>query len=209
MDSAPETQSTWLSVTDLAARLGRDKAAISRRASRLIEQGLLVWRRGPKGSKLINVEAFERLAAADVDAINEMNGLAAAAAGSPVLSREQARRTKIAADTAQLQLDALKGELVRLCDFSAGVTMQGEMLARMIDQLPNEASALAVEEAKNGSVFAQALLDLMRREPPGARSFFKTLAGNHRGAIADAFAALAQAPAQDTTATPLESETVA
>jgi hypothetical protein len=133
---------------------------------------------------------------------------AGAAPGDPILAREQARRTKIAADTGQLQLDLLKGELVRLSDFSDRVTVQGETLARLVDQLPDEANALAIAEAKNGAAFAQALLDLMRRDPPGARAFFKLLARHQRSAIADAFAALAQAPAEETAGAALESEMV-
>jgi hypothetical protein len=131
------------------------------------------------------------------------------APSDPILGREQARRTKIAADTAQLQFDALKGELVRISDFSDRVTVQGETLARVIDRLPDEAVALASVEAKNGSAFAQALMDAMRRDPQGARSFFRILARNQRGAIADAFAALAQAPAEETATAPIESEMVA
>ena len=175
--------------------------------ARLEELGALTTRPGPRGSKLVNAARVRGAAIAKHgDAVNEANGRRAAiarddAGGSPddpILAREQARRTKIQADTAQLQLDVLKGELVRMADFSAGVTMQGETLARVIDQLPDEANALAIVEAKNGSAFAQALLDTMRREPPGARAFFRSLARHQRGAMADAFAALAQAPAEET-----------
>ena len=210
----------WVSVSELARLRGVDKAAISRRVARLEELGALSTRPGPRGSKLVNLTEFEEAIAKHGDAVNEANGRRAMVArddaghsrDSPILAQEQARRTRIAADLGQLQLDTLKGELVRIADFSAGVTVQAETLARVVDQLPDEAVALAGAEARNGSGFAQALLDLMRRDPPGARAFFRALARSQRGAMADAFSGLAQAnqvekaPAEVTAAAPLESE---
>ena len=225
VELANDSSGEWVSVSELARLRGVDKAAISRRVARLEAAGALTTRPGPKGSKLVNAAEFACAVEQFTDTVREANGRRPAAAredlgrspDDPVLAREQARRTKIAADTAKLQLDALKGELVRLADFAAGVTIQGETLARVIDQLPDQASALAVAEAKNGSVFAEGLLELMRRDPPGARAFFRILARNQRGAIADAFSALAQAPefsgANDFnrigSAAPLDSEMVA
>jgi DNA-binding MarR family transcriptional regulator len=204
----------WVSVSELSRLRGVDKAAISRRVARLEELGALKTKPGPRGSKLISVNEFEAAIAKHGDAVNEANGRRAVIArddagrspDNPNLAQEQARRTKIQADIAQLELDELRGSLVRLADFSAGVRMHGETLARVIDQLPDEVSALAVAEAKNGSVFAQTLLGAIRSDPPGSRAFFKILARNHRNALADAFAALAQAPAEEAAASPLESE---
>jgi hypothetical protein len=201
-----------LTVSELARVRGVDKAAISRRVARLEAAAALTTRPGPRGSKMINADEFARAVENSTDTVREANGrrsaagrdLAGAAPGDPSLAREQARRTRIAADTGQLQLDVLKGELVRISDFSERVTVQGETLARVIDRLPDEATALAGVEAKNGSAFAQALMDTMRGDPQGARSFFRILARNQRGAIADAFAALAQAPAEETAVAPLE-----
>src|ERR1700722_7695560 len=232
---ADESPGEWLSVSALARALGVDKAAVSRRVARLEAAGALSTRAGERGTKLINHDEFNLAVEMTKDAIRETNGRAASpvhrmaaeasgrrsaaatqvaepamgdAPGDPILGREQARRTKIAADTAQLQFDALKGELVRISDFSDRVTVQGETLARVIDRLPDEAIALASVEAKNGSAFAQALMDAMRRDPQGARSFFRILARNQRGAIADAFAALTQAPAEETAGATLENEMV-
>ena len=210
----------WVSVSELARLRGVDKAAISRRVARLEELGALSTRPGPRGSKLVNLTEFEEAIAKHGDAVNEANGRRAMVArddaghspDNPILAQEQARRTRIAADLGQLQLDTLKGELVRIADFSAGVTVQAETLARVVDQLPDEAVALAGADAKNGSGFAQALLDLMRRDPPGARAFFRALARSQRGAMADAFAGLAQAnqvekaTAEEAGTGPLENE---
>jgi DNA-binding MarR family transcriptional regulator len=213
---ADESSGGWLTVSELARVRGQDKGGISRRVARLEELGALTTRRGPRGTKLINGDEFAAAVEQHTDTVREANGRRAATArdleadspGDPILAREQARRTKIAADTAQLQFDALKGELVRISDFSDRVTVQGETLARVIDRLPDEAIALPGVDAKNGSAFAQALMDTMRREPQGARSFFRILARNQREAIAHAFAALAEAPAEETAGATLESERV-
>jgi DNA-binding transcriptional ArsR family regulator len=213
---AAESSAGWLTVSELARVRGVDKAAISRRVARLEAAGALTTRPGPRGSKLIEASEFARAVEDLTDIVREANGrhgasgrdLVGAAPGDPILVREQARRTKIAADTAQLQFDALKGELVPISDFSDKVTVQGETLARVIDRIPDEAIALAGAEAKNGSAFAQALMDTMRSNPQGARSFFRILARNQRGAIADAFTALAQASAGETAGAPLENEMV-
>jgi DNA-binding MarR family transcriptional regulator len=183
MESAPEIQSQFLNITDLAARLGRDKAAISRRAKRLIERWLLVWRRGPKGSKMINVEAFERLAAAYVNAVNEMNGLAAAAANSPVLSREQARKTAIAADLLQLEREQRIGNLLALAEAQRAVRDCAGRLRRGVEQMSSRAEEVASSLAKD-SAFARSLLEALRSDPQGARAYFRSLARDQLAALA-------------------------
>jgi len=102
----------------------------------------------------------------------------------------------------------MRGLLVRVVDISAGAAFHGESLVRVIEQLGAEATVLATVQAKN-SPFAQALLDAMRSDQAGARSFFKALARKQRAALADAFAALAESPveaaAEEAANAPLES----
>ena len=163
-------EDTWLSISALARSLGRDKAGVSRRVARFEEQCLLATRIGKSGVKLVNRDDFDRVASETVNAIQEANGRAASQinrmaaetngrrrsasrpaaeadtgdASGPVLSHEQARKTRLAADIAQLQLDELRGMLVRVADISAGAAMQGETLARRIYQmLPEWADDLA------------------------------------------------------------------
>lgn len=206
----------WLTVSSLARLRGVDKASISRRVARLEAAGALTTRAGERGTKLINHAEFNLAVEMTKDAIREANGRAACdnsvlpreamaaeangrrsaaasqvaeadigdAPSDPILAREQARRTKIAADTAQLQFDALKGELVRISDFSDRVTVQGETLARRIDQmLPEWAEDLAAIVAKDGTA--------------GLRAALKGKARELRGALAEAFAALAATPAHE------------
>jgi MarR family len=193
---ADDTSGAWLSVSALARELGRDKGGISRRISRLEAQGLLKPRVGKAGEKLINRAEFDRVAEMTTDAIQEANGRRRAAANpvaeadmgdasvGPRLSHAQARKTQIGADIAQLQLDELKGLLVRAADIDAGAAIQGETLARRIDQLlPEWADELAAVVAKDGTA--------------GLRAALKVKARELRGALAEAFAALASTPAHE------------
>jgi DNA-binding IscR family transcriptional regulator len=202
----------WLTVSALARMRGVDKAAISRRVARLEAAGELSTRVGLRGTKLINVDEFNRAVERTVDAIREANGRAAivlpraaireangrrSAAASqvaeadmgdtpsdPILAREQARKTMLAADIAQLQLDELRGLLVRVADIAAGAAMQGETLARRIDQmLPEWAEDLAAIVAKDGTA--------------GLRAALKVRARELRGALSESFAALVATPAQE------------
>jgi hypothetical protein len=165
----------WASISELATLRGRDQAGISRRVKRLQAQGLLITRRGPRGEKLVNIDAFERAAAGDVDAVNEANGLRARDDSDPILSREQARKTAIAADLAQLELDKRLGLLLPLEDAKQAARACAERLRRAAEQMTSRAEEVASGLAKD-SVFARALLEALRGDPQGARSFFKTLA---------------------------------
>lgn len=198
---ADKSSGGWISISELARLRGVDKAAISRRATRLEELGALATRPGPRGSKLINAAEFARAVENLTDTVREANGRRGGAArdgeggasSDPVLAREQARKTQISADIAQLQLDELKGLLVRVADISAGVAIQGETLARRIDQmLPEWADDLAAVVAKDGTA--------------GLRAALKGKARELRGALADTFAALASAPAGQDQAAPAEAE---
>jgi DNA-binding transcriptional MocR family regulator len=207
-DVAEESSDAWLSVSALARALGRDKAGVSRRVSRLESEGLLKSRVGNAGQKLVNRAEFDRVAEMTTDAIQTANGrrraadspVAAADMGDvvgPVLSHQQARKTQISADIAQLQLDELRGSLVRVADISAGASVQGETLARRIDQmLPEWADDLAAVVAKDGTA--------------GLRTALKGKARELRGALAEAFAALAATPApEDGNVVELEAEAAA
>src|ERR1700722_10888283 len=78
-----DTSDAWLSVSALARELGRDKAGVSRRVSRMEAQGLLKSRVGESGQKLVNRAEFDRVASETTDAIQSANGRRRAAP-SPV-----------------------------------------------------------------------------------------------------------------------------
>ena len=198
------SSSGWLTVSELARVRDVNKAAISRRVKRLKAAGALTTRPGPRGSKLVNVAEFNRAVEDLTDTVREANGRCAAVArdgdgaspNDPVLPREQARRTKIQVDTAQFQLDELRGLLARVADISDGARMHAETLARRIDQIITEwADELAAVVAKEGTA--------------GLRAALKGKALELRGALAEAFAALAAAPAEEGMDAPAEAETEA
>jgi hypothetical protein len=189
---ADEPSSGWLSLSELARVRGQDKGGLWRRVARLEAAGALTTRSGPRGTKLINANEFSAAVDTMTDKVREANGRRAAitqngesaSSSDPVLAREQARKTQIGADIAQLQLDELRGLLVRVADISAGAAIQGETLARRIDQLlPEWADDLAAVVAKDGTA--------------GLRAALKGKARELRGALAGAFAAIAATPSGD------------
>jgi DNA-binding MarR family transcriptional regulator len=108
----PASPAGWASITELAEVKGRNKSAISRRVARLEEAGLLRTRRGPKGEKLVNIEAFDRLVASHGDAVQEMNGMRASADSDPILSREQAKRAAADAEMKRMDLEERRGRIL-------------------------------------------------------------------------------------------------
>jgi hypothetical protein len=148
----------WLSVSELARQRGVDKAAISRRAKRYEEQGLLTPRPGKGGVKMINVAEFDRAAGEATDAVRVLNGAGggqvassgALAPGDPVLAREQARRASYAADLTKPELEERLGHLIPVADVEAAMTRCAESMVRLIDQLPARADESAEAVARDG-----------------------------------------------------------
>jgi DNA-binding MarR family transcriptional regulator len=163
----------WLNISELAALRGRNKAAVSRRVARMERDGLLRSRKGPGGQKLVNVEEFTRLADTEIDAVNEANGILAGAEPDPILHKEQARKTRIAADLAQIELDRQLGLLVAIEDVQSAARAAAERLRRGVEQMGSRAEDVAAGQT---SPFAAALLAALRADPAGARIFFRALA---------------------------------
>ncbi len=148
----------WLSVSDLARQRGVDKPAVSRRAKRYEEQGLLTPRTGKGGVKMINVAAFDRAAGEVTDAVRELNGLGGGAAATPVaaapgdhvLAREQARRASYDADLKKLELEERLSELVPVKDVEAAIVALSENFVRALEQIPSRAEEGFAEASKGG-----------------------------------------------------------
>jgi predicted transcriptional regulator len=77
---ADDADDGWMSISDLARAIGRDKGGVSRRVARLEAQGLLKARTGELGQKLVRRAEFDRVAGETVDAVNAANGSKAHAA---------------------------------------------------------------------------------------------------------------------------------
>ena len=150
----------WATISELARMRGCDKSAISRRVKRLEEQGL-VHPRKERGVKLVNVAEFLRAADEHTDGIREANGRATLPsnfATDPVLAREQARKTAIAADLAQLDLDERLGKLVRVDRVEAAMARCGGAFVRAVDQMRSRAEDCAAAVARDGAAGARKFL---------------------------------------------------
>ena len=121
-----ETDLRWVSISDLAREIGRDKGGVSRKVCRWEARGLLKTRVGQSGQKLVDRAEFDRVAGETVNAVREANGRIARAAregevgasagpvvasADLVLSRAQASKTAAQARLAQLDLAQRLGEL--------------------------------------------------------------------------------------------------
>jgi DNA-binding MarR family transcriptional regulator len=186
----------WLSVTELARQRGVDKAAISRRAKRYEEQGLLHPRVGKGGAKMINVAEFDRAAGEATDAVRELNGSQGGAAavsvatapGDPVLAREQARRASYDADLKKLELEERLGELVPVAAVQEAIVTLSENFVRALDQIPSRAEEGFAEAGKGGLAGFRAFL---RSLANGVRD---TLERDLKGLVLGAKRAEADAP---------------
>jgi DNA-binding MarR family transcriptional regulator len=169
MTSEPQARpSGWASITALAELKGRNKAAISRRVARLEEDGLLRTRRGPKGEKLVNVEAYERLVESHGDAVQEMNGLRASADGDPILAREQAKRAAADAEMKRMDLEERRGRIISAEQAERFVDACAANAQTVLWRLPGLVEEIIAIGTKDGV--------------PAARTFVK---GHVRAAIAE------------------------
>jgi hypothetical protein len=107
-----ESLQGWASITAVADLKGRNKAGVSRRVAGFEAAGLLRARRGPKGEKLVNVEAYDRLHMSHGDAVQEMNGTRASADTDLVLAHEQAKRAAADAEMKRMDLEERRGRII-------------------------------------------------------------------------------------------------
>lgn len=166
-DNAPALEGLWLTVSELARQRGVDKAAISRRITRL---GLEL-RPGPRNSKLVNVAAFDHAVGTSTDAVRAANSAKAAAreqassdGEDKVLSREQARRAAYDADLKKLDLDERLGKLLPVDSIEDAMTRCAEAMVRAIDQISSRSDDLAAAVAREGSAGARRELKSIARD---------------------------------------------
>jgi hypothetical protein len=194
----------------LARARGVDKAAISRRVARLEAAGALTTRPGARGSKLVKQDEFNLAVEMTTDAVREANGRASKQSNSepakgngrrnaapipvaaaamadapddPILAREQARKTQIAAHLAQLDLNQRLGQLLPLDRAQEAARAAAERLRRAVEQMPSRAEEVASGLAQ-ASPFAQALLAALRSDRQGARTYFRALAREQLASLA-------------------------
>ena len=151
----------WVSVSELARRLGVDKGPVSRRVARFEAQGLIETKAGERGAKLVDLESFEKAVEETEDAVRAANG---AGRSDPVLAKEQARKAALQADMAQLDLDERLGRIVTTESVQHAMADCAEALVRVIEQLPGQAEELAGAVAREGVEGARAFLKEIARQ---------------------------------------------
>ena len=169
----------WLSLSDLAAERGIDKATVSRRVRKFVDADLVEVRRGPGGTKLVNVAAFDKASAESLDGLAVMAGGSSSRSTDPVLAHEQARRMAYMADLAQLDLDERLGKLLPLSGVVEAIDEAVRVLVAGLETLPNHAAELAAVVAQEGSA--------------GLRTALRTTVFQLRTRLADDFAKVADA----------------
>jgi DNA-binding MarR family transcriptional regulator len=190
----------WMSISDLARAIGRDKGGVSRRVARFESQGLLTTRVGESGQKLVSRSEYDRVASETTDTKQELNGLkhrsangnvpASASPAGPPLARAQAAKTDAQAQLARLDLSQRLGQLLPIDDTRQAAARCAMRLRRTVETMHVRAEETADNLARNGSAFARTLVAAMRNDPAGARSFFKALSRDQLQELARMAAAI-------------------
>lgn len=189
---APVNASLWLTISEIARQRGVDKAAVSRRVSRLEAEGRVATRPGPRGSKLVNIAGYDYAVGQDqtaqqqsADTMRTLGGLPPAPrfvgpAGenepSPIvppdapvntLTEANARKALYAAEHAALDL-AEKRKFALPIPGPHGIGHASERIAgdlvRALDQIPNHADEITAA-AGGTNIFAarRKLNDIVRQ----------------------------------------------
>ncbi|GEP11808.1 ArsR family transcriptional regulator [Methylobacterium gnaphalii] len=156
----PHPSVLW-SVSQIAARDKVSKPTVSNHVARLVErQGLYVERDTRGRVSLVNVVQYDSLRAqfsdpskAQAPTVEPDAPLPAPAAEVPTVrapakdSYDEGLRQKVWFDVEKRRLETaeIRGKLVRLDRYTSSVASCGAELARLIDALPQEADAFAVE----------------------------------------------------------------
>jgi DNA-binding MarR family transcriptional regulator len=161
----------WLSVSELAARRGLHKTSVSERVANFEAKGLLTTRHGKGRSKLVNVAEFDRAAGIATDITRQLNGGGSLQPPAPApdaepkdptasetLTRENARRAAYTADLAHLELQERLGKVVRREDVMDATCAVGDVMVRLIDELPSHHAEIAEAVGQDGAAGARALL---------------------------------------------------
>lgn len=131
-------------MTQVAERRGVSKQAISKSVARLVAEGRLSTKAGQGGAKLINVVAFERLVASEVDPSQALRNAqpspidqpAAPTSGAPTYMDSRATREAYQAEAARLDIAERLGDLVSKTDVGARTTTAFRKLRDRLMMLP-------------------------------------------------------------------------
>ncbi|MBR0752931.1 hypothetical protein JQ604_12115 [Bradyrhizobium jicamae] len=157
LDTLPD-DGLWLSVSEIAARKGVSKQAISARAAPLIAGGRLMVRPGKGNAKLINLAQYDTLIGQVGNAAREAGASTANAGASSRGARggdtrfrdEQAREKAYAADLKWIELEQARGNLVPTHDIDEVAEETGRRILDVLESLPGHAEDLTGIAARDG-----------------------------------------------------------
>jgi hypothetical protein len=141
-------------VKAVAERDGISKQAVSKRARRYAEQhGLIVERDALGRIAKLNVVQHDQLRGKFGDPAQVRPKPNAEQKPPAEDSLDEARRTQawLDAERSRLALDEAKGKVVSVEAVRAAISEAADIVANIIDRLPNAADALAPEVAKTGA----------------------------------------------------------
>jgi hypothetical protein len=152
---APHAAVMW-TVKQVAERDQISKQAVSKRARRYAYQhGLIVERDAQDRIVKLNVVQYDQLRGRFGDPAQVRAKAEPKAEQKPPAedSLDEARRTQawLDAERSRLALDEAKGRVVSVDAVRAVIAEAAEIVANIIDRLPNAADALAPEVAKTGA----------------------------------------------------------
>lgn len=183
VDGSPANAVMW-TVSAVAERDGVSKQAVSKKVRELADKHGLSVERNPLGHIVrLNVAEYDHLRGRYSDPSKaQAPQRQPADQPPPTLSSESydeaiRQKTWLEAEKRRIELDELRGLLVRAAVVREAVVKCGEGLVAIIDQLPNVADDLAVAIGRDGV--------------SGARQFLKKHAAKMREEMATALAALA------------------
>lgn len=176
VDPPPDVMWT---VSQVAERDGVSKQAVSRKVRDLAEtHGLTVLRNQQGHIVRLNVAEYDHLRGRYGDPSKLQAPVQRPDVGPHRESYDEALRLKTSydAEKSRLAVEELKGQLVRVIDLNAALSLAGETIVRIIDGLANEADELAAAVGRDG--------------PHGARVHLKSVVQRQRTSIATALRAI-------------------
>ena len=158
----------WVSYSEAGRRLGISAVAVKKQVDRLVLEGKLRTEAGPNNAKLIDFKVYERLRQ-ESDGVRSANGKRGGSDGpkvkdaglrrtAAVLSDEQARKTGIQADLAQLALDERQGKLLRTEEVVRALENASVGLVSALESLPGRTGDIVVAFQERGEAGIRALL---------------------------------------------------
>jgi len=158
VDAAPVVAAVTMKIAEIATRDGISKQAVSKRVRSFVRDHDLEVTRNGRGEIVgVNVAQYDHLRERYADPSKaQASAPAKPPPSSPVKpddSYDEALRLKTSyeAERKRLELEELKGQLVRIAVVRDALAGVGEIIAGIIDRLPNAADDLAATVARDGT----------------------------------------------------------